>query len=168
MKVPKGQIKENYPNLLEQNFPFLVELNWKRHYNNAYMKKTIIKKSMKNVIGKCQDKLKHGWETMFPGLFSLPKQFFLVCPPSENMARKQCFLVCPRNMGGKRCFLVCSPCRNNVPWFVHLQETWLGNNVSWFVYLQETWLRNNVFWFVYLQRTWLRNNVSWFVHLQKT
>ena len=22
MKVPKGQIKENYPNLLEQNFPF--------------------------------------------------------------------------------------------------------------------------------------------------
>ena len=53
MKVPKGQIKENYPNLLKsKTFRFLVELNWKRHYNNAYMKKTIIKKSMKNVIGK--------------------------------------------------------------------------------------------------------------------
>ena len=22
---------------------------------------------------------------------------------------------------------------NNVPWFVHLQETWPGNSISWFV-----------------------------------
>jgi hypothetical protein len=82
---------------------------------------------------------KHG--TMFPGLLTFEKmarkQCFLVFPPSGNMARKQYFLVCPssRNMA----------IGNNISWFVHLQETWLGNiNVSWFVRLQETWLGNNV------------------------
>jgi hypothetical protein len=38
-----------------------------------------------------------------------------------NMARKQCFLVCPPS--------------GNI---------WLGNNVSWFVLPWETWLGNNV------------------------
>jgi hypothetical protein len=65
-------------------------------------------------------------------------------------------------------FPKCDCCVNNVSWFVHLQETWLGNNVSWFVHLQETWLGNNVSWFVHLQETWLGNNVTWFVHLQET
>jgi hypothetical protein len=42
------------------------------------------------------------------------KQYFLVCPPSGNMARKQCFLVCPpsRNIARKQCFLVCPPLGN--------------------------------------------------------
>ena len=42
------------------------------------------------------------------------KQCFLVCPPLGNMARKQCFLVCPplRNMATKQCFLVCPPLGN--------------------------------------------------------
>jgi hypothetical protein len=70
--------------------------------------------------------------------------YSLVCPPSENMARK------------------------NASWFVHLQQTWLANNVSWFVHLEETWLGNNVSWFAHLEETWLANNVSWFAHLQET
>ena len=55
---------------------------------------------------------KHCYETMFPGLSI----------PSENMARKQCFLVSLPlgNMARKECFLVC----------LHLQDIWLGNNVS--------------------------------------
>jgi hypothetical protein len=42
------------------------------------------------------------------------KQCFLVCPPSGNMARKQCFLVCPPsgNMARKQCFLVYPPSGN--------------------------------------------------------
>jgi hypothetical protein len=86
------------------------------------------------------------------------KQCFLVCPPSGNIARKrQCFLVF--------CFVfffICPPLGNmarkqliNVPWFVHLWETWIGNNFSWFVHLWETWLGNNVPWFLHLRKTWL-------------
>ena len=47
---------------------------------------------------------------------------FLVCLPSENMARNQCLRVR-------------LPSGNNVSWFANLQETWLRNNVSWFANL---------------------------------
>jgi hypothetical protein len=57
---------------------------------------------------------------------------------------------------------------NNVSWFVHLWETWLGNNDSWFVQPLETWLENNVSRFAELRETWLGNNVSWFVQLLET
>jgi hypothetical protein len=32
------------------------------------------------------------------------KQCFLVCPPLGNMARKQCFLVCPRCFLDPKCY----------------------------------------------------------------
>ena len=42
---------------------------------------------------------------MFPVWNMAKKQCFLVCPPSGNMARKQCFLVClpSGNMARKQC-----------------------------------------------------------------
>jgi hypothetical protein len=50
------------------------------------------------------------------------KLCFLVCPPSANMARKLCFLVCPPS-----------------------ENAWPGNNVSWFAHLRETWLGNCIY-----------------------
>jgi hypothetical protein len=52
---------------------------------------------------------------MFPGLVTF-----------GNMAGKS-FLVCPVHLW--ECFLVCPPLAigNNVSWFVHLREKWLGN-----------------------------------------
>jgi hypothetical protein len=52
-------------------------------------------------------------------------------------------------------FLVCPP------------ETWPGNNVSWFVHLWETWLgkiNGSLFVHVPLANIARKNNVSWFVH----
>jgi hypothetical protein len=66
------------------------------------------------------------------------KQCFMVCPPSGSMAKKQCFLVYSPsgNMARKQCFLVCPPsgnmARKQCFLVLHLWETWLGNNVSWF------------------------------------
>ena len=56
---------------------------------------------------------------------------------------------------------------NNVSWFVHLRETWLGNNVPWFLDLRETWLGNDNACFLVCPPlgNMARKNTSWFVHL---